>query len=60
MPSSDNRGHLVALNDAELALLWQVLQNVQIPGAVAEVYVGIKGQVRQAMAELEIKGAPGG
>ncbi len=50
--STDNRGHIIALNPAELAMLWQLLNSASIPGQVAEIFVGLKGQVREAMEKM--------
>jgi len=43
---------MIAVNDQELALLWQALQQINIPGSVAEVYVGLKAQVRVSMEQM--------
>ena len=50
--SENSRGNMIAVNDQELALLWQALQQITIPGSVAEVYVGLKAQVRASMEQM--------
>ena len=52
MTNKNGRGNMIAVNDQELALLWQALQQINIPGSVAEVYVGLKAQVRVSMEQM--------
>ncbi len=45
------------LTKEELALLWQILNQVSIPGQVAEVFVGLKAKVKKTLQEIiEISG----
>jgi len=37
------------LTKEELALLWQILNQVSIPGQVAEMFVGLKAKVKEQL-----------
>lgn len=47
--------HSICLTTTEVSLLWQILNQVSIPGQVAEVFVGLKVKVREEMKKLESK-----
>ena len=52
MTENNHRRHQIALSDQELALLWQLLMTCSIPGSVAEIFLSLKGQLREAMEQL--------
>lgn len=48
---------MMELTKEELALLWQILNQVSIPGSVAEIHVSLKAKVKEQLkAEVEKDG----
>jgi hypothetical protein len=43
----------VELTKEELALLWQILNQVNIPGSVAEILVSLKAKVREELKKYD-------